>query len=65
MKEKYGVQKYTKRNKLSGTQGYTYSSIDYVYFYIQWYDTLEEAIKNANGEPIIKSVAYEVKVVEE
>lgn len=61
MKEKYGVQKYQVRNKTSGTQGYTYSDIDYVYYYIEWYDTLEEAIKNANGEPIIKSVAYEVK----
>lgn len=28
---------------------------------IIWYDTLEEAIDKANGQPIIKSVAYEVK----
>lgn len=46
MKTKYGVQKWEKYLE---------------YEQIVWYDTLEEAIKDANGEPIIKSVAYEVE----
>ena len=61
MKEKYGVQKYSEKNKISDTQGYTHTEVAYAYYRIEWYDTLEEAIENANGEPIIKSVSYEVK----
>lgn len=58
MKEQYGFYstEYTPGTFVSKTYlpGSTINGI-------RWFDTLGEAIEAANGEPIIKSIAYEVK----
>lgn len=68
IESKYGVQKYASFDEPLDTRTYaggggsgTHSrKTQYAYYYIKWCDTLEEAVANANGQPIIKSVAYGV-----